>query len=408
MYVKRAVNNKNLWYTMGLMATTEIPFQGLDALFSRRHRSHRGGQSPRKPSPQQSFIPSTPPPDGDFRFGRRHVPLTVVGILIAGGAAVTLTKPWERFAQPETLDNLVTQAKKMEDEYKGKDLSDKRARERYADILSGIFAFHYSEYFSRQQLKETIVWADTLDQFVRQRNLAIGKVGNPSAQQLENERSTTASTDNKAKKITVNAASDVFKQQNIRSMNNLPPNWNPLKMLRISLLHEFNHLVQETTDDAVFSVVDPENRITNKRIEGFRFKGTDENGNFATGLNDLHEAVMELLAKDISQIDFGSHFSDYQDDVTGLSITTIMNTLEQILQVIGLSHKDLAKLHKSSNLREFSLMLSDKAGVNTAESLDNRLRFGINIASAIERNNQRLLQGYINQVLLAQNSTNSR
>lgn len=357
-------------------------------------RKSRGGQPPRRshfrpPSPQPQ------PPDWERLVTRREV-IIAAGTIVAGGAIAALLKPWDWFkpqpeqAGPETLESLVAQAKKMEDEYKGKDLSDKTARERYADTLVGIFAFHYPGYFSRQQLKKTLSWVDTLDQFVRQKIASSGRSGEPSASQLENERFTTASTDNRRRKITVNVASEAFK--------NAPLTWNPLKILRISLLHEFNHLVFEGRDEIIFSIIDPNNRIEDKRVEGFRFVGVDEKGKFATALDDLHEAVIELLAKDISQSDFGLHISNMPSQLTGEDITAVMNRLEQILQIVGITHQELAILHKNSNLREFLLKISDKAGVSLDASLENRIRFGSIIAGAIERNDQRTLQSYINQV----------
>lgn len=337
--------------------------------------------------------------------------------LLRGAAISTVAivaeifKPWERFAphpdrtQPETLPSLVAQAKKMEDEFKDQDLSNKVTREKYADLLAGIFAFHHPDYLSRQQLKETIIFTDTLTQFVQQRINSSGKTGTPTPRQLENNRFTTASTDNRTRKITVNVASAAFYQKNLNQMDNLPTGWNPLKTLRLALTHEFNHLVDENQDPDIFSVIDPYNEIKDRRIEGFRFIGIDEKGNIAAGLDYLHEAVIEFQARDTSQVDFGSYFSSYSTEFDGQDITVLMARLDRVVQAIGISHEELGKLHKKSNLRQFILTLADKGGFDSGFPLKQRIIYGLTIAGIIERGNERALQDYINKVTrLKQNS----
>lgn len=381
------------------MTTVEFDLSRRDFLtlaFARRRRSD-GGQPPRRPA---RTSPQPEPPDGGFKVTRREA--LIAGTIVGGGAiAAAILQPWKWFTSPaeqdgpETLESLVAKAKKMEDEYKGRDLSDKTTREKYADMLAGIFAFHYPSYLSRQQLRESITWTDSVRDFTRQRILSSGKTGEPTSQQIANEQFATATT--YRGKVTVNAGADVYKQENIVIIEDTPYTWNPLKMFRLSLLHEFNHLVTEKNDDVIFSIIDPNNQIRDKRIEGFRLVGINKDGTFPTVYNDLHEAVIELLAKDISQSDFGSYYSNYPSDITGEDITVLINRLEQILQVTGISHQELASMHKNSNLRDFLLKLSDKAGVNIEAPLENRIRLGSIIAQAIESNNQRILQDYIRQ-----------
>lgn len=374
----------------------EFPKFIQDFAFFARQRGSRRQQWPKRTG--ETFLPEPRPPDkSGFRLGRRSL---IIGgtVIIGAGTAVAILRPWELFDQTDTLESLVSQAKNMEDEYKGQDLSDRKTREKYVDILAGIFAFHYPEYFPRQQLKKSVSFADTLFGFVQQSIDSSGKSGTPTPQQLENERGATASTDNRGKKITVNVASEAFIQVNLNRIKNIPPRWNPLKELRVVLLHEFNHLVTEIEDPVIFSIVDPTNRIKDKVIEGFRFRGIDERGNIAAGLDDLHEAVIELLAKNISQSDFGSYFSERPTSITGEEIIILIDRLETVLQIIGMSHEELSRLHKNSNLRQFLLILSDKAGINRDTPLETRVRIGSVIAGAIERNDQRTLQSYINQV----------
>lgn len=350
------------------------------------------------------------PPRRDNGFTRRQFVIggtAAIGTIVAGSAVAYLFKPWNWFASqpehqtPETLGSLVIQAKKMEAEFQGQDLANKPLREKYAGILAGISALHYPGYSSRQQLTAAVSWADTLDQFVRQRIASTGKTGIPTASQMEKERSTTASTDSRTKRITVNSAADAYKQRNI------PRDWNPLKILRLSLLHEFNHLVTEASDEITFSIVDPTNRYKDKLIEGFRFVAIEGTDMLATSFNDLHEAVVELLAKDLSVAYFGSYLSAMSNEITGDDVSVTINNLERVLQAIGMSHQELLKLHRNSNLRGFFIILADKTGINADAPIENKIRFGSIIAGAIERNNQQTLQKYISQVLSA-NPTSSQ
>ena len=392
------------------MATAEMLFpddqsRG-DLLFARRRRSH-SRPSP-KPRPESSFTPPQPPDRGRFRFTRGQI--IAGGTVIAGSVIAVFLQPWQLLTvqpeqtEPETLESLVAQAKKMEDEYKGQDLSDKVTREKYMDVLAGIFAFHNHDFLSRQQFKQAVNFEDNLIRFVQQRIDSGGKLGTPTPQQLENERETTASTDNRKKKITINVSADGFKQVNLSRVKNIPTGWNPLKELRLVLLHEFNHLVIESSDPVIFSIIDPNDIQRDKRIEGFRLMGIDQRGNFAAVFDDLHEAVIELLARNISQSDFGSYFSNRDTSITREEITTLISRLETVLQVAGITHQELSKLHKASNLREFLLILANNAGVTPETPIENRIRFGSIIAGAIERNDQRILQNYINQVIRARQS----
>lgn len=364
--------------------------------FARKKSAHQRAHNHHRPSLQIE-----PPRWGGLRVTRGQF----IGGLLATTAAAILFKPWE-LLQQETLESLVAQAKKMEDEYLDNNLSNKPTREKFAGILAGIFTFHYPEYFSKQQLIETISWDDTLDQFVRQRMASAGKTGTPTTIQMENERETTATTDNRKRAITVNAAADPFQQRLIDTLKVAPKNWNPLKMLRVSLLHEFNHLVNESKDETIFSIVDPNNQYKDKRIEGFRFIGIDKTGSYASSFNDLHEAVIELLAKDISLSDFGSHISDMASETPGLNMSVIINNLEQTLRAVGINHQALSKLHKSSNLRELLLILAEKAGADSNTPLKNKVEFGSRIARVIQTNDQRILQEYLNQVHIFNSSKN--
>ncbi len=367
----------------------------LTLAFAKKPRG--GGQSSQRRSSGANSNQSQP--DGGFKFTRRQA--LIGGSIIGGGVLAGILKPWERFIQdqpeqitpePETLDGLITKGKKMEAEFKGQDLSDQKIRKEYADVLAGIFALHNPGYLSAQQLKESITFENTIQGFTQQRIDSSGKIGTPTPLQLDNERSTTASTLNRGRKITVNTASEAFKQKN------LPAGWNPLKFLRLSLLHEFNHLVIESTDQTIFSIMDPNNRLKDKRIEGFRIVGVNEKGGFDEAFNDLHESTIELLARNISQADFGSHYSNMDSEGTGENLTALMGRLDQILQLIGMNYQELIILFRNSNLRRFLTTLAEKAGVNPSAPLDSKIRTGSIVAGAIERNDQRAIQNYINQV----------
>ena len=156
---------------------------------SRNRQSPRPAGSHRPPSQ-----PKRPEKGGDGFTRRQFIPLAVAGSIGSAGIIAGILQPWNRstlqpeLAQPETLESLVVQARKMEDEYKSQDLSNKPIREKYANIIAGIFAFHNPGYLTKQQLAETISWADSLDQFVRNKMALGDKTGSSTVSQLESER----------------------------------------------------------------------------------------------------------------------------------------------------------------------------------------------------------------------------
>src|SRR3989344_367497 len=130
------------------------------------------------------------PEKGGNKFSRgQFIALAVAGSIGSAGVIAGILQPWNRstpqpeLAQPETLESLVVQARKMEDEYKSQDLSNKPTREKYAGIIAGIFAFHNPGYLTKQQLAETISWADSLDQFVRNKMALGDKTGSSTVSQ---------------------------------------------------------------------------------------------------------------------------------------------------------------------------------------------------------------------------------
>lgn len=369
------------------MATAELDFSRRDLLsFAKPKRRIPLVQSGGKSS-------SSSPSQHGPKISRRA--LLIAGIIAGTGTGVGILRLWEQTTPPETLESLVAQAKKMEDGYKAKDLSDKPTREKYAGVLAGIYAFYYPGYFSKQQLIDAVSWSDNLHQFATQALVSIGKNVTPTPKQVENERNTTAVTDNRRKKVIVNTAATSFQQRNIDAATSLPKGWNPLKTLRTALFHDFGHLVNERTDEEIFSALDPNSEFTEKRIEGFKFIGKDKIGRQASAFTDFNEAVVELLAKNIDLAYFGFHPNDMPSTTPGLDMDAIIRNTEQVLQAIGLNHQELAKLFKNSRLKEFLVILADKAGVGNNVSLKDKITSGSDIIEIIQENNQDLLQIYL-------------
>src|SRR3989344_3846451 len=90
------------------------------------------------------------PEKGGNKFSRgQFIALAVAGSIGSAGVIAGILQPWNRstpqpeLAQPETLESLVTEARKMEDEYKDTDLSNKELRARNTNLLTDISPRNY-------------------------------------------------------------------------------------------------------------------------------------------------------------------------------------------------------------------------------------------------------------------------
>lgn len=193
----------------------------------------------------------------------------------------------------------------------------------------------------------------------------------------------------------VNTAHEVFQKQQTASNPNFPKDWNPLKSLRSTLLHEFNHVIsQPTTDITLFSLVDSRNEVTDKKVEGFQIKGFTGERKLVALFNPIEEASAELLSKYINIDLFHSFISDYPG--TQGNVTSIMIRLEKLLDSAGIDKILLARLHQTSDLKGFLLLLSERYGLNPQKiSERDRIIFGFSLFEALVQNNQTILQDYM-------------
>lgn len=199
-------------------------------------------------------------------------------------------------------------------------------------------------------------------------------------------------------KAYINTTNEIFQKQKTASNTNFPKDWNPLKSLRLTLFHEFSHVIsQPAVDSAIFSVVDPRNDITDKQTAGFQIKGLTSKREPVGFYNSIDEATAELLSKYINTNLFQLFLSDYFSDIQGNNVTAIMIRLEKLVDSAKIDRMELAYLHKTSNLRGFLLLLAERYGISPQKIPERgRIIFGFALFEALVQNNQAILQDYMN------------
>lgn len=382
----------------------EIPLTRRDFLnFARKNRPQEN-QPSKKGSSMQAGGGSTPP-DGSGWLGTMLTRRKVVvggatlatgglGLYVADRLGLISHKPEKPF--PETIEGMVAEAREMENSFKDRDLSSKKTRERYAGLIAGIVAVESQGFITRDEILSTIVWTDSLNEFTRER---LKDIKNPSFFEpgyRDSAPYVTAITDIRARKMVINTRADAYSQENLSGMRT-SVKLNPLTMLRMSLVHEFHHLVKTGVDEELFAMIDPRNELLDKMIEGFRFRADHPSGSPAGALNNIHEAMFELASKDINQRYFGFFFSDYGTSQDSQSLTSVMNGLERVLQATGITIQEAKVLQRESRLRDFLLLVLSRGGVSDQDSVSARLKFGLTLMTAIERNDRAFVQGFINR-----------
>lgn len=388
---------------MSLMATVEIGFDQSrrDFLIFGFARGRRGsGQPPRRPTRVAATQPE--PPDGGLKVTRRGA--IIAGVIVGGSAiAVAMLRPWQRVTSPpeqdspETLESLVAKAKKIEDEYSINDLSDKETRNNYTKLLADIFIGYYPLGISKQQLLSSVVFVNSKEAF---EELFVERNRDPYFTEeyvKQVAARTPAFTGSDDSKIFINTSYEIFHKEMTSQDSKYPKDWNPLKSLRLLLFHEFSHAISvPSLDPVIFSIVDQNNTIKDKKNTGFRIKGYTDNREFAALYSSIDEAAVELLSKYINTDLFNSFISEY-GDTQGNSVTDIMTRLEQLLSAARIAKMDLARLHKASNLKGFLLLLAERGGINPQIiSESDRIVFGFSLFEALIQNNQAILQDYMN------------
>lgn len=386
------------------MATAELCSRRDFILFAKKRGRSGGNQpSPHRPdsSASQPRSPRRPSQSTGPEYTRRQaIPIIAGATLLGTGAVAYLLDPFHWFRsltpdspkQNETLESLVSQAKKMEAEYKGSDLSDKKTRDQYANLLSEIFVRYYPLGVSKDELVSSIIWFDSTKDY---EEIFISKnqdpyFSNDYLRQMAAER--TAFPDKHDGKLYINATDEIF---NKARLSRKFPGWNPLMVLRLTLFHEFSHQITIISQDTgVFAVVDRGNEIQNKAIEGFEISGDNAKKEHVGIYHLIDEASVELLSKYINNDLFHSFISDYSNN-EGDNITNIMNRFEGFLKAAGITRMELAQLHQDSNLKGLLLLLAERGGVNPRRiSEPDRIAFGFTLFEASIRNNQAILQDY--------------
>lgn len=366
------------------MAITELESRRDFITLGFSRRRSRGGQPPRRPHEIHTAQPQ--PPNWGPKIPR--------AAFIVGGSATVgamLFRPWEWFtaqSEPETLESLVAQAINMENTYTGSNLSDKETRNKYAKLLAKIFVGYNEEPISGNQLFNSIVWVENTEEFERIFSEEEGV--NITPERLRHTLAFTADG-----KIYLNLSSPAFQQKTIDKDPALR-GFNPLKQLRLALFHDFYHVVTEDSqDDSIFAIVDPQNQKRNKKISGFRILGMDNRGILVGLYENIHEATAELLSKQINQDLFGSFHSDYPS--SGEKVTDTMLRLALLLKAAQIPVNEVRRMYKQSSLKEFLLLLSERGGINPQRIAErDRILFGFAIFEALNKNNQAILQDYMN------------
>lgn len=318
---------------------------------------------------------------------------TAVPTTVAVGPTITPTILTSEPKKEATLASLVANAKKIEDEFKGQNLSDKTIRSQYTSLLADIFTRYYPIGASREQLSSSVVFVDSKKEF-EETYVKINQDPNSPTPYLRKQANETAAITADGK-IYINAAHEVFQKQETAKNPYYPKDWHPLKTLRLALFHEFNHLITQPAEDAAISaVVDPRNDITNKEIDGFAIKGFNSKKELVGLYGAIDEASAELSSKYINFDLFGSFLSDYSTDTR---VTPIMIRLEKLLDAAKISKIEFTYLHKTSNLKGLLLLLTERYGINPQRiSERDRIGFGLSLFEALMRDNQAILQDYMN------------
>lgn len=354
-------------------------------------KKEKGAKS--KPSPTLSHPKRHPkqPPKEPSKIDRR---LFIAGSIAAFAGITGITRPWERFHE-ETLESLVAQAKNMEEQFRERDLSDRVIRKRYVDTLASAFALHTSTDLPKHDIANSVLFGETPKDFV---NLLNQHSLRPEALNPNYDPDDVAATTDTGK-IIINLPHPIF---HLKSMTNpiYPRGWNPLKSLRRILSHEFNHFITPIiTDDELLNATDLDEKFTDRRVAGFSIRAFHPNGSSVAINVAIDEAAVELQAANFSDLLSPSleiqYFSVYGEDIAGIALR-----LSNLTQKAGIGLRQLSSLNRSSNLKEFLLLLAEKAKISSQATFAQRLEYGFKVCDALINNDQMSLQDFINRATL--------
>lgn len=385
------------------MPTAEIPFDQdrRDFLFpfakgkSRNRQPSRGTGSNRSP-----IQPKRPEKDGHKITRRQFIPLAGIGAAVGVGILARALEPWNWFtpqpepSRPETLESLVAEAKNMEEQFRGQDLSDKVIRKKYVAILAGAFALHAFPDLSKDDIANSVLFGETSQGYINLSNQYSLKPNLSNYDPYE----VAATTD--TRKVIVNLSHPIFQ---LKSMTNpiYPKGWNPLKSLRRVLAHEFNHLITPIIDDQeLFNATDLDETFQNRRVAGFSIRAFHPTNGLPVSVNaTIDEAAVELQAANFSSL-FGSSVEIQYFNIYGQDIAAIALRLSNLTKTAGISLEQLSSLNRSSKLKEFLLLLAEKAKISPQATFVQKLEYGFKVCDALTSNDQMFLQDFINRATL--------
>ncbi len=369
----------------------------------------KGKAHSRLPSQQAGshHSPTQPkrPEKGSNGFTRRQfIPLAVVGAAGGIGVLTGILHPWDRsnpqpeFSQPETLESLIAQARKMEEQFRSQDLADKVIRKKYVDILADAFALHTFPSLSKDDIANSVLFGETLQGYISLSNQYSLRPDLPNLPNYDYTDDVAATTD--TGKIIVNLSHPIF---HLKNMTNpiYPKGWNPLKSLRRILSHEFNHLITPIIfDEELFNVSDLDATYQERRVAGFSIRAFHPINRLPISANAaIDEAAVELQAANFSSL-FGSSVEIKYLDIYGQDIAAIALRLSNLTKTVGISLEQLSSLNRGSKLKEFLLLLAEKAKISPQATLVQKLEYGFKVCDALKNNDQVFLQDFSSRATL--------
>lgn len=371
------------------MSTAEVLYDRGEFFAFARKRIQRPSRQPH-PARNGGSSPSSPHGWGGIQVTRGQF----IGGLLVATAAASLLKPWEWLAPAETLESLVAQAKNMEEQFKGQDLSDKTIRSKYVDILAGAFTLHTSPTLSRDEIEGSVLFGETPQDYIRLLNQHSLKPNPTDYNYIDDVAATTDKG-----KIVINLTHPIFHLKNMANPI-YPKDWNPLKSLRRVLSHEFNHLVTPIiADQELFDATDLDARFQERRVAGFSIRAVHPNGSPIAVNVPIDEAAVEMQAANFSSL-FGPSVAIQYFTIYGDDIAAITSRLSNLTKAAGIGLEQVSDLNRGSKLKEFLLLLAEKAKISPQATLVQKLEYGFKVCDALMNNDQKFLQDFITRSTL--------
>lgn len=308
---------------------------------------------------------------------------------IVGGSALALHRILNGEGDQDTLESLASKARKQEEGFRGADLFDDRDRHQYTQVFAKIFERYSPTSFTAETLMASTAFVTNHNEFVR-------------LFEQKHEGARYQTTFNyygfvNDGQVFIDLDTHFFKSSTFSRNPVYPRGWNPLKSLRMTLGHEWHHLIVEPrTEDPILLLSDLNNNHPNKRTSGFRMEGLDSNSSRVFVAFD--EATVERLSIKLAQDLFGvnNYYSDYRRPLGGgiiHDITQIVFRLTSIMRAAQIDRDQLFPLYRQSKLGQFLSLLATREGIT--DQKEPLILRGKRIVQAIVDNDKALLEKYI-------------